>query len=576
MNKKEFSKLITQSINLLQKQGQLPHFDIPPVFVDFPEKGEHGDYTTNIALRIAKDIKKNPSEIANTLVRCLNKKLKNPKIKKIEAMNGFINFWLSKKELLDSLQKILKEKEKYGSSEIGKGKTIIIDYSSPNIAKPFGVGHLRSTIIGQALYNIYKFLGWKCIGDNHLGDWGTQFGKLIVAIKKWNTKKLNNLTVQELEDLYVRFHKEVEKNPELLEEARQEFKKLEQGDKETKKVWQFCVDISLKEFDKIYKMLGIKIDYALGESFYQDKVKYILKDVEERGVAQKSQGTLIIPLPDIKTPLMLLKADGATVYATRDLATIKYRIEKWKPDLIVWEVGADQKLYFQQLFQAAEMLGYGKKEQFIHIAHGLIRWSYGKFSTRRGDTIHLDRILKEIIEKAESIVSKSEAVKILSEKERQGIAKQVGLGAVKYNDLSRHYSKDIVFDWQRALSLEGNSGPYLQYTAVRCQSVLDRAKVKIKTKIEIMALSQEEENILREIRRFPEIVQSAANNFSPNLICNFAFNLAQLYNIFYEKNPILTAETKQIKEFRLVLTAAVRQVLENCLTLLGVSVPAKM
>ena len=535
------------------------------VELEVPENSFHGDYSTNIALRLKKD----PQEII--------KKLKSPFFRKVEVAGpGFINFWLSKKELFNSLEKILKEKERYGSSKIGKGKIMVIDYSAPNIAKPFGIGHLRSTIIGQALYNIYKFLGWKCIGDNHLGDWGTQFGKLIVAIKKWNTKKLNDITIQELEDLYVRFHKEMEKNPELLEEARQEFKKLENNNQETKKIWQFCVDISLKEFDKIYQVLGIKIDHALGESFYQNKMKYVFEDAEKMDIVQKSQGALIIPLPDIETPLMLLKADGATTYATRDLATIKYRMKKWKPDLIVWEVGVDQKFYFQQLFRAAEMLSYGKKEQFIHIAHGLVRWSYGKFSTRRGDTIHLEKILKEIIEKAESIVSKSETVKILSEKERQEIAKQVGIGAVKYNDLSRHYSKDIVFDWQRALSLEGNSGPYLQYTAVRCQSVLDKAKVKIKTKIEIKDFNQEEENILREIRKFPEIVQNAANNFSPNLICNFAFNLAQLYNLFYEKNPILTAETIQTKEFRLVLTAAVRQVLENSLTLLGISVPKKM
>jgi len=533
--------------------------------LEVPENPFYGDYSTNIALKFKKD----PLEIV--------KKLKSPLFRKVEVAGpGFINFWLSKQELFNSLEKILKEKEKYGSSKIGKGKIIVIDYSSPNIAKPFGVGHLRSTIIGQALYNIYKFLGWKCIGDNHLGDWGTQFGKLIVAIKKWNTKKLNDLTIQELEELYVRFHKEVEKNPELLEQARQEFKKLENNNQETKKIWQFCVSISLKEFDKIYKILGIKIDHALGESFYQDKVKYIIKDAKEKGVVQKSQGALVVPLLDIKTPLMLLKADETTVYATRDLATIKYRMKKWKPDLIVWEVGIDQKLYFQQLFRVAEMLGYGKKEQFIHVAHGLIRWSYGKFSTRKGDTIHLDKILKEIIEKAEKIVSQSEIVKILSEKEKQEIAKQVGIGAVKYNDLSRHYSKDIVFDWQRALSLEGNSGPYLQYTAVRCQAVLDKTKIKIKIKVDLADFNKEEENILRIIRKFPEIVQNAADNFSPNLICNFAFDLAQKYNLFYEKNPILAAETKQIKEFRLILTAAVKQVLENCLILLGISIPKKM
>jgi len=513
-------------------------------------------------------------EVAEILVE--NLKQICSKIVRIEAKKpGFINFWLSEKELLNSLQEILKKKKKYGA---GKEKeTMVIDYSAPNIAKSFGVGHLRSTIIGQALYNIYKFLGWKCIGDNHLGDWGTQFGKLIVAIKRWNKKDLKNLTVQNLEELYVRFHKESENNDELLQEARDWFKKLEKGDKEAKKIWKICVSVSLKDFDRVYNMLGIKIDNALGESFYEDKAVAIIQEAKEKNLAKKSHGALVISIPKNKTPLMLLKSDGATTYATRDLATIKYRIDKWNPDLIIWEVGADQKFYFEQIFKAAEMLGYGEKSQFVHVAHGLIRWPHGKFSTRKGDTIHLESILKELIERARKIVNNSKTVENESKEAREEIANQVAIGAIKYNDLSRYHTKDIIFDWDSVLSLEGNSGPYIQYTAVRCQGVIDKVgSGSFIPHTEIIDFNEEEMTILRTIYKFPEIVRQAANNFSPNLICNFIFDLAQKYNIFYEKHSILNAETKEKKEFRLAITMATRQILENSLELLGISIPQKM
>ena len=571
----KITELIEKTIKELQREKIFPEFNLPEIIIEHPEEKKHGDYSTNIAIKIAKQIKMNPMEIAEII----GSKIKSQKSKifdKIETEKpGFINFFLSKEYFINELNRILIEKDKYGSSKIGKGKIVVIDYSSPNIAKSFGIGHLRSTIIGQAIYNIYKFLSWKCIGDNHLGDWGTQFGKLIVAIRQWNEKKLKDLTICELETLYVKFHQEAEKKPELLEQARQEFKKLEQGDKENKRIWQLCVSISLKEFDKIYKILGVKIDYNLGESFYQDKMGKVIEDAQKRGIAEKSQGALIISLPEIKTPLMLLKSDGATTYATRDLATIKYRIEKWNPDLIVYEVGSDQSFYLKQFFEAVKLLNWKKDLQLIHVAHGLVRWQHGKFSTRRGDTIHLEKILKEAVIRAKEIIEKSEIIKDFSPKEKEKIAKIVGIGAIKYNDLSRHHSQDIIFDWENILSLKGNSGPYLQYTIVRCQSILDKTK-KRKFEIKITEFNQEEELILRTLYKFPEIVQNAANGFSPNLICNFVFNLAQQYNLFYEKHPILTVEINEVKEFRLALTAGVKQILENSLTLLGISIPEKM
>ena len=588
----KISKEIKKAIRELQKQGNLPKFKIPEILVEHPENEKFGDYATNIAMLLAKIVKKKPMEIANIIKsKCQNPNVKsNPKpkcqkefkiIERVEVISpGFINFFLAKEFLLQELGKILKQKDKYGSSNIGKGKTVVIDYSSPNIAKPFGIGHLRSTIIGQAIYNIYKFLGWRCIGDNHLGDWGTQFGKLIYQIKK-DKVLLKSLTIEKLEKLYIKFHKEAEKTPEIEEEARAWFKKLEQGNKEAKRIWQACVDISLKEFDKIYNLLDIKIDYCLGESFYQKMLAGVVEEAMRKKIAKKSRGTIIIEFPkDILPPAMLLKSDGATTYLTRDLAAIKYRLRRWKPNLIIYEVGTDQTLYFKQLFYIVELLGWARKEKFFHIAHGLVRWKGGKFSTRKGETIHLEQVLEEAVSRARKIIENTVTDRELSKKEKEEIAKMVGIGAVKYNDLSQHHTTDIIFDWDKILNLRGNSGPYLQYTIARCQSVLEKSKFRKRPAKNLITLGpdlkQEEENILRTIYKFPEVVEDSANRFSPNLLCNFAFDLAQKYNSFYNSHPIIKAKTSEKRYLRLALTAATSQVLKNVLKLLGIGVPKRM
>lgn len=576
MISQEIRKILLQEIMEIRKVKVVAS----DLVLEFPEDERFGDYSANFAMRRWQDFGfKNPREFANFLAKKLQKDKDLAKIvSKIEVAGpGFINFFLKKEFFIEELKRILKEKNKYGKSKNGKNKTVIFDYSSPNIAKPFGIGHLRSTIIGQALYNIYKFLGFKCIGDNHFGDWGTQFGKLICAVKKWGEKKIGDYSIEDLEELYIKFHKEVEKNPKIEEEGREWFKKLEEGDKEAKKIWRAFVKISLKEFTKIYKLLGIKIDYALGESFYEEMLKDIIKEAKEKKIAIESQGALIIKYPHNELPpAMILKSDGATTYLIRDLATVKYRLKKWKPDLIIYEIGVDQELHLKQLFRAVELLGWDKTK-FFHVAHGLYRKTTGKFSTRRGETIHLEEVLKEAILRAREIVQNSETGRGLSEEEKEKVAKMVGIGAVKYNDLSQHYSKDIVFDWEKILNLKGNSAPYLQYTFVRCQSVLRKVKFKtLPKKIEAIDFNLEEEDILREIYKFPEIVQEAAEKFSPNLICNFIFDLAQKYNFFYDLHPILKAKTEELKIFRLALTMAVAQVLKNSLNLLGISAPEKM
>jgi arginyl-tRNA synthetase len=554
-----------------------PKIKIPEFQVEHPKKREFGDYSTNLAFLVTKELKKRPSEIANEIAKSIEKEKIFEKVEVKEP--GFINFFLSLDFLFEELKKILKEKENYGKSKIGKGKTVVIDYSSPNIAKPFGIGHLRSTIIGQALYNIYKFLSYKVIGDNHLGDWGTQYGKLIFAIKNWGKKKVEHYSIEELEKLYVKFHKEAEKNPQLEEEGRKWFKKLEEGNRESKKIWKALVKISLKEFKRIYKLLGVKFDFALGESFYEPMTKEVIRELKEKKIAKESQGALIVEFPKNEfSPVIVQKSDGTTTYFTRDLATIKYRLKKWNPDLIIYEVGADQKLHFQQLFKTVEILGWAKKTKFVHVAHGLYRTKTGKFSTRRGETVHLEDVLKEAIERAKEIIEKSETSRGLTEKEKERVSKIVGIGAVKYNDLSQHPSKDIIFDWGKVLNLKGNSAPYLQYTFVRCQSVLRKAKKLqiVNFKLQIEKLKREEIDILREIYKFPEIVQEAGEKFSPNLICNFVFELAKKFNLFYDLYPILKSEDEETKIFRLILTKSVAQIIKNSLSLLGIQTPEKM
>ena len=541
--------------------------------VETPDNFSYGDFSTNIAIKE----KLNAQEVADKL-------RVSPLFEKVEVVTGFVNFFLNSEYFLENLQQILKQKEKYGQSQIGKGKTIVIDYSAPNIAKPFGIGHLRSTIIGQAIYNLYKFSGYKTIGDNHLGDWGTQFGKLICQIElniKNEKLKIEELNIEKLEQLYVEFHKEAEKNPSLNDEARAWFKKLEEGDKKAKEIWQACKEISLKEFDRIYNLLGVKIDNTLGESFYLDKMPEIFEEMKKKKLTKQNEGAWVVEFENNILPsLVLTKSDGATTYFLRDLATIKYRLKKWKPSIIAYEVGVDQSLHFKQLFKTTEMLGWTKDVRFEHIVHGLMRSKTGKFSTRRGDTVHLEDVLQEAIDKAKEIINTSEIDKNLPEKEKNELAKQIGIGAVKYNDLSQHHSRDIVFDWDKIINLKGNSGPYLQYAFARTQSVLEKASGSPTSakfgEVNFNELQEFEKILLKKLLHFSEVVEQATVTSSPNLICNYIFDLSQSFNLFYNEVSILKANTKEQKEFRLALTFAVGQVIKNSLTLLGIESPNRM
>jgi len=560
---------------------------IEAVGLERPADVVFGDYSSNIALVGFSSAKESlavnsPCDLAEKIAVKLkaNKGLASI-VDKIEvAKPGFINFFLSQDYLFEKLKLLLALADfKKDLADFGKGKTMVIDYSAPNIAKSFGIGHLRSTNIGQSIYNLYQILGYKTIGDNHLGDWGTQFGKLIYAIISWWDKDLDDLTIKDLEKLYVRFHKQAKKDPKLADYARSWFKKLEQGDKKAKEIWQYCVKVSLKEFSRVYKILGVNIDYAYGEAFYHFEgwTKKVLIDVKKKGLLQESQGAKVMKLPNVKIPGMLVKSDGASTYLLRDLATIKYRVETWSPDLIVYEVGADQKLYFQQVFAAAELLGYIKKKNLVHVAHGLIRWKSGKFSTRSGETIHLTDVLSEAIARAKQVITQSQTSKDLTEQEKSDIAQKVGIGGIKFNDLKQEPARDIVFDWDRIISLEGYSGPYLQYAYTRCVSVISKSQTSdFEFSASKLKLNPEELNLLRAFSQFPEIIITAAKNFAPYFICQYLFELAQKFNLFYQKHKIIDPENKTRQDFRLGLTQAAANSLKLGLKILGIEVLNKM
>ena len=536
--------------------------------LEHPKQESFGDFASPAALEVARQTGSDPLEIASQLKLKLEDDLKDL-IEEIQVEKpGFLNFWLKDQLLLEELGRIAKGADRYGSLDLGKGETIIIDYSAPNIAKRFGIGHLRSTVIGQALYNLYKFSGYKVVGDNHLGDWGTQFGAILRQVKSKNLN-VKNLNVDKLEELYVDFHREAEQNPKRMEEAREWFLKLESGDKEAREIWQEVIDASKKEFDRIYALLGVGFDYAYGESFYEDKMPEVIAEVRKKGLVKKSDGAEIIEFPNLP-PAILVKSDGATTYFTRDLATIKFRIEEGNPQTIIYEVGSDQKLHFQQVFETARKLGWADGREFVHVAHGLIRFAEGKLSTRRGQTVKLEDVLEEAIARAKKLTTASGgAPQNAGAGRNEDIARAVGVGALKYFDLSHQPQTDIIFEWEKLFLMEGNSAPYLQYTYARAKSVLAKAKTDNPLAMSHEPLASEAEApLLRWLYRFPEVVQDAGRNYSPNLLCNYLFELAQRFNSFYAAAPILKAEEN--KDLRLALTSATAQVLKNGLTLLGI------
>lgn len=558
---------------------------------DEPKEKAFGDFATNVSLGLSKALGKNPRDIATEILTQLPK---NDLIAKTEiAGPGFINIWLNDNVYSDTLAELNKKithpfdspstssgslrARKFGVLDIGRGKTAITDTSHPNVAKPMGVHHLLSTIIGQSINNLLKTCSYKLIRDNYIGDWGTQFGKLTYAIKTWgNMNQIEGDPIPELLKLYVKFHDEAEKDATLEERGRSEFKKLEDGDKEHRKLWNWIRDLSLAEFEKIYKRLGVDFDLINGESFYEDKMPDILKAGLKKKVIETGEGgALIIPMDNTNLPPCLLqKSDGATTYATRDLARMKYWQDELSGTIGINVVDVAQKLHFDQIFEAAKKLGI-KKMQHVHVDFGRMEFPDGAMSTRKGKVVLLEDVLDEAEKRA---YEKIEAHKSeLPEKEKRELARKMGIGAIKYNVLCQSRQKNYTFDWETMLSFEGNSAPYLQYAYTRTQSILKKSTTVGEVHEPRLQIGHgEEKTLLKKLLGFEEVIALSLEHYKPNTLCTYLFELCQAFSHFYNNLRIIDAEKAEERATRMMLVQSTAYVIKNGLEILGIEVPGQM
>jgi arginyl-tRNA synthetase len=553
-----------------------------PMFRIAKERGEHCPTGAAAA---------NPQALAERLAGSLQ--LKGTRFASATALKGYLNLGFDKTRFAQEvIADFGRNPDRYGSSEAGTGRTIVIDYSSPNIAKPFSVGHLRSTIIGQALHNILSYLGYRVIGDNHLGDWGTQFGKLLCAFNRWGSEdELERNATAHLLGLYVRFHEEAKTNPNLELEARDWFRRLETGDEKARSLWQRFVQFSTTEFGRIYDLLRVKFDSMRGESAYEDRLAGVIGRAIEHGVARREkpaaamvtggdevgpdETVVIIPLDDagIETPLILQKSDGTSLYATREIATAEYRIERWHPEKMLYVVGKEQELYFRQFSAALTKLGISVP--CIHVTFGLVRLPEGRMSTREGRVVFLEDVIAEAVRRAEAVLQDRD----LSAEEKGNISRIVGIGAIKYADLSQSRIKEVVFDWNRMLALDGDSAPYLQYAYTRTRSILRKSEVQgLEPKVPSPSslVLPEELTLLKSIARFPDAIVSAAESYEPHRIAGRIYRLARDFSAFYDKAPVIKAETPELRDARLYLVEMTGKVLATGLALLGIEVTEQM
>ena len=543
-------------------------------YIEIPKDTKMGDYALP-CFKLAKEMKKSPVIIANEIKEKIE--MPNKYISKIEAVNGFLNIFINNEMLIENvLDEMESKKENYGSSNIGNGKNIIVEYSSPNIAKPFHVGHLRTTVIGRALYNMYKFLGYNTIGINHLGDWGTQFGKLIEGYKRFgNEYDLEENPIDKLTEIYVRINELCKEDESVLDDCRNNFKKLEDGDEYCTQVWQKFKDLSLKEFQRIYDILDVHFDSNNGESFYSDKMQEVVDILRKNNKLLESQGAEIVDL-EYKNmpPLMVTKSNGSTTYATRDLAAILYRARTYDFDKCIYVVAYEQNLHFKQVFEVAKFLDLDEKytNGLIHVPYGMVRLKTGKMSTREGTLIKLEDILKEAVTRAKAIIEEKNP----NIEGKDDIAKKVGIGAVIFNDLSNNIIKDEVFDWDIMLNFQGETGPYIQYMYVRTKSILEKENyVMNKELVDMSELEEHGIELIKQIYSFNDIVKQAVDKNEPSIISRYLIDVAKLYSSFYNDNKIIV-EDEKIKNTRLCLTYMVGNVLKIGTGLLGMEMPDRM
>lgn len=567
-------------MQIAEKIAEVTNIDANEIkgYIEIPKDASMGDYAFP-CFSLAKSLRKAPPMIASEIKEKLD--ITNTDIEIVEIAGGYLNFTISKNELAKVvLEEIASKNEEYGKSDIGNGKKIVIDYSAPNIAKPFHIGHLRSTVIGGALYNIYKYLGYNVTGVNHLGDYGTQFGKLIEGYKLWGQEyNIEENPIEELTKIYIRINEACKEDEQVLENCRNNFKKLEDGDEYCTKVWEKFRSLSLKEFKKVYELLGSKFDSWNGEAFYSDKMPEVIDILSKTGRLVESQGAKIIDLEaeGINTPCIIEKSNGSTTYATRDLAAILYRARTYDFDKALYVTSYEQVLHFKQVFEVAKLLGLDEKytKGLEHVAFGMVLLPTGKMSTREGNVVKLEELLNEAISKVKEIIEEKNPD--FTEEEKQDIAKKVGIGAVIFNDLSGNRIKDEIFDWDIMLNFNGETGPYIQYTYVRTNSVLKKAGYVPQIKdVDYSKLTDKEaQNVLKLIYSFTNTIEQATVKNEPSIIARFLIDLSKAYSSFYNENKIIV-EDKNVQDARIYLTYATNLVLKNGAKLLGIDMPEKM
>ena len=564
--KNEIAKYIAKTIDMQENEIES--------FIETPKDKNNGDYAFP-CFRLAKTLKKAPPVIAEEIKEKIE--IDEKYITKVEVAGGYINFYVNKQLQIEELMEEFSKKNEYGKSDFGKGKNVIVEYSSPNIAKPFHIGHLRTTLIGNCLYRVYKYLGYNTTGINHLGDYGTQFGKMIEAYKMWGQEyDLTEDPINKMMDMYVRINELCKLDEQVLERCRENFKLLEDGDEYCTKLWNEFKELSLKEFSKIYDVLNVKFDSYAGESFYQDKMGEVISILESKGRITESNGAKIVDLEDrgINTPCIIQKSDGSTIYATRDLAAILYRARTYDFDKCLYVVAYEQNLHFKQIFEIAKDLVDEKYWKGLeHISYGMVSLPTGKMSTRLGNVVKIEELISETINKAKEIIEEKNPQ--LPNKEE--IAKKVGIAAIVFNTLSSTNIKDQIFDWNVALNFQGETGPYIQYTYVRTKSVLEKVENLPEAKeIKLNNLMDEYSlDLVNLLYGFEDILKQVTNKNEPGILARYLIEIAKSYSAFYNENKII-CEDKDIQNARVYLTYCVGKVLKQGAELLGMEMPEKM
>ena len=544
-------------------------------YIEIPPNSDLGDYAFP-CFKLAKTLRKAPPVIAAEIKENIG--IDGEIIQQIDIVGGYLNIHINKETLVENvIKEVLEKQEKYGSSDIGQGKNVVIDYSAPNIAKPFHIGHLRSTVIGGALYKIYNFLGYNSVGINYLGDWGLQFGKVMAGYDMWKDEyDFTKNEIQSILKIYVRFCQEEKEKPELTEKAREYFKKLEEGNKKQVETWEWIRKISLENYQKTYKLLNSKFDSYNGEAYYNDKMDAVVEELREKGLLKESEGAQVVDLEAYDMPpCIIITSAGTTIYATRDLASLKDRINKYHFDKAIYVVGNEQRLHFKQVFKVLELMGYPEyASRCEHVPFGLVVDKDGeKIGSRKGNSIFLEDILKEAIQKVEKIIDEKNP----NLENKEEVARKVGVGAIIFNDLSNSRIKDEIFDWDMLLNFQGETGPYIQYIYVRTRSLLEKSSyVPELEKLDFSKLQDKEAiETIKLLYRFNEFVENAAQKNEPSIVARYLIDVAQSFSTFYNEHKIIT-EDKSIQYIRLALTYCVGIVLKTGVELLGMEMPNKM